>query len=292
MLEEINSLVSNKDLFSEVSVPAGVARITPRYGTPGNEGFAWNGAAASDVDLDGDVDLFATGAEQNNLYINDGRGRFTDADADVGVLYLPTEAVAALFLDYDNDGDPDLFLSSVGTQMLFENRVVPDGTLSFVDISIRSGVNVSAIGFSAVAGDVNGDGLPDIYVASYNRYGTIMPNSWAQATNGTPNRLFVNQGGGRFIESAEEFGVADSRWSYAAQFADYDGDGDADLYVANDFGQNALYVNEGGRFTDRAEERGVVDPATAWALVSATTTTTVTWTCTLPTCRQQQATGL
>ena len=258
-LEEMSSLVADVDLFSEVSLPAGVARTIPRYGTPGNEGFAWNGAAAADVDNDGDIDIFATGVEHNDLYLNDD-GRFTVAEDDVGLLYLPGEAAGALFIDYDNDGDSDLFLSSVGNQMLFENRMVPDGSLYFNDVSIESGVDMAAIGFSAVAGDVNGDGLPDIYVTSYNRYGTIMPNSWSEATNGTRNLLFVNQGSGRFKEMARELGVGDTRWSYAAQFVDYDEDGDQDLYVANDFGTNALYVNEGGRFTDLAETCGVLDP--------------------------------
>ena len=87
-----------------------------------------------------------------------------------------------------------------------------------------------------------------------------MPNSWHQATNGTPNLLFINQGDLRFREAGSEWGVRDGRWSYAAAFADIDGDADQDLYVANDFGENGLYLNEGGRFRDVAAERGVLDP--------------------------------
>lgn len=260
VVKQISSLVATRDLFSEVSVPAGVSLRIPAYGSPGNEGFVWHGAAAADVDLDGDIDVFATGAMENHLYLNDGNGRFHEAPADVGVTYLPEEGVAPLFLDYDNDGDPDLFISAVGNQMLLENRLIPDGDLAFLDISLESGVAVPAIGFSAVAGDVNGDGRPDIYVTSYNRYGQVMPNSWYRATNGTPNLLFVNQGGGRFKEMARALGVADTRWSYAAQFVDVDGDGDQDLYVANDFGENGLYFNMGDHFVDRARARGVLDP--------------------------------
>ncbi len=117
-----------------------------------------------------------------------------------------------------------------------------------------------AQGFSAVAADVDQDGWSDIYVTSYNQYGTVMPNSWSRATNGTPNLLFVNRGDGTFTEQAESRGVADGRWSYAASFADLDEDGDQDLYVANDFGENGYYRNEGGYFTDRAEEVGLLDP--------------------------------
>ena len=117
-----------------------------------------------------------------------------------------------------------------------------------------------AIGFSDGAADVNGDGWQDVYVASYNRYGTVMPNSWRRATNGTPNLLFINRGDGTFREAGRDWGVRDARWSYAAAFADIDENGDQDLYVANDFGENALYLNEGGRFRDAASELGVLDP--------------------------------
>lgn len=258
--ETIESLVATRDMFSEVSTPAGVAVTLPPYGSPGNEGFVWHGAAAADIDGDGDIDLFVTGPSRNYLYLNDGNGRFRESAQEAGLEYLSHEGVAPLFLDYDNDGDQDLFVSAVGPQILLQNRLKEEGELSFADVSLESGVAVPAIGFSAVAGDVNGDGLPEIYVASYNRYGMVMPNSWDRATNGTPNLLFVNQGDGRFKEMGKELGVADSRWSYAAQFADFDGDGDQDLYIANDFGENGLFVNYGGRFVDETKQRGALDP--------------------------------
>jgi hypothetical protein len=260
IVENMESLISTKDLFSEIGQPAGVAVTVPPYGSPGNEGFVWHGAAAADVDLDGDVDVVVTGLSENYLYLNEANGRFREAANAAGIKYLPEKGAAPVFLDYDNDGDQDLFISAVGHQMLFENRLKPDDRLTFGDVSLESGVAVPAVGFSAVVGDVNTDGLPDIYVASYNRYGQVMPNAWHRATNGTPNLLFVNQGKGRFKQMAREWGVDDSRWSYAAQFVDVDADGDQDLYVANDFGEKGLYLNQGGRFVDAAEARGVLDP--------------------------------
>ncbi len=255
----LDSLVASTDIFSEVAVPAGVAATLPAFGTPGNGGFVWHGAAAADFDRDGWVDLFVTAPDRNYLYMNDRAGRFRDAGDSLGVKGLAT-GVAPLVLDYDNDGDSDVFVSSVGQQILLENRLVPDGKLAFVDSSNESGVAVPAIGFSAVAGDVNGDGFLDIYVNSYNRYGQVTPDSWFRATNGTPNLLFVNQKDGTFKEEAAKWGVDDRRWSYAAEFADVNGDGRMDLYVANDFGEKALYVNRGDRFVDEAKERGVLDP--------------------------------
>ncbi len=260
ILSPLQSQVATADLFHEVSFPAGVSMPLPSYGSPGNEGFVWNGAAAADVDRDGLIDVFVTGHPRNHLYRNLGNGRFQDLAEEAGVAWFYNRATTALFVDYDNDGDSDLFLSAAGTQMLFENRLRPSGKLSFEDVSVPAGVDRQAVGFSAAAADVNRDGLPDIYVASYNRYGVVMPDAWDRASNGTPNLLFINQGGGRFVEKGRELGAADTRWSYAASFADFDGDGDQDLFVANDFGEKGLFLNQDGRFQDVAGERGVLDP--------------------------------
>lgn len=259
-LASFDSMVAATDLFSEVGVPAGLGAELPAFGSPGSGGFAWHGAAAADFDGDGWLDLFVTAPSRNYLYLNDGAGHFRDASDEAGVRVLAT-GVAPLVLDYDNDGDSDIFISNVGTQVLFENRLKQDGKLQFVDASLESGVGAAqAVGFSAAAGDVNGDGLADIYVTSYNRYGQVTPDSWFRATNGTPNLLFINRGEGRFTEEAKRWGVDDSRWSYAAAFADVDGDGRQDLYVANDFGEKAMFINRGDRFVDEARERGVLDP--------------------------------
>jgi hypothetical protein len=258
-LRSLVSKLSDVDLFSEVTFPAGLWAVYPPFGVGRNEGFVSHGAATADVNGDGLLDLAASGVDQNLLYLNEGDGRFRDISEPSLVRFAPTGS-GALFLDYDNDGDPDLFFGAVGNQVLLENRFVPDGEPVFWDVSEQAGVARAAIGFSAVAADVNSDGYTDIYVCSYNRYGTVMPDSWYQATNGTPNLLFVNRGDGTFEEVAAAWGVADGRWSYAAGFVDLDADGDLDLYVANDFGENAFYRNDGKRFTDVAEERGVMDP--------------------------------
>jgi hypothetical protein len=252
-------MVASTDLFSEVAAPAGVALSRPAYGSSGNTGFVWHGAVAADFDNDGWLDLFVTGPYRNYLYLNDGQGSFRDTSEQAG-LGLSENGVAPVAFDYDNDGDQDLFISAVGSQRLLENRLVPDGKLAFQDVSSKAGVARVALGFSAAVGDVNGDGWPDVYVTCYNHYGQVMPNSWYRATNGTPNLLFINQGDGRFREQAARWGVDDRRWSYAAAFADLDGDGRLDLYVANDFGENALFINQGDRFADQAAERGVLDP--------------------------------
>ncbi|MDQ3321169.1 MAG: VCBS repeat-containing protein [Acidobacteriota bacterium] len=254
-----DSMVADTDMFSEVAVPAGVGAVLPAFGTPENNGFVWHGAAAADFNNDGWIDLFVIGGNRNYLYLNDGKGGFRDVSKEAGVE-ITASGTAPLVFDYDNDGDADIFISSVGQQILLRNNFKQTGKLEFDDVSLESGVAKNAIGFSAVAGDVNGDGRLDVYVTSYNRYGQVTPDSWFRATNGTPNLLFISQPDGTFREEAAKWGVDDKRWSYAAEFADINADGKIDLYVANDFGEKAMYINKGDHFVDEAKERGVLDP--------------------------------
>jgi hypothetical protein len=256
----LETLVAGREVFSEVAIPARVQRTDPPFLARRGPPFAAYGAAVGDINNDGLIDLVVTSETGNSLYLHRGDGTFEDVAVPARVRDVHGDAVAPLLLDFDNDGDLDLFLSAIGNQMLFENRLLPDGRLEFWDISNESGVAVPAIGFSAVAGDVDGNGFPDVYVTSYNRYGQVLPDRWDGATNGTPNLLFVNNGDGTFVEVADERGVADGRWSYAAGFVDVDRDGDLDLYATNDFGGgNSLFINEAGTFADRAEEYGVYD---------------------------------
>jgi len=258
-LTSLESMIGPVDIFSEVSVPAGIATTLPAFGTPGNDDYVYRGAAAADFNNDGYMDVMVCAADYPHLYLNDGKGHFREASRESGLSKLGG-CVQPLVLDYDNDGAADVFFSNVGKQMLAHNELKKTGKLAFTDVSTRAGISRQAVGFSAVAGDVNGDGLPDIYVTSYNHYGKVVPDSWFRATNGTRNLLFINQGNGTFKEQAEEWGVSDPRWSYAAEFVDIDGDGKLDLYLVNDFGEKALYMNKGGHFVDEAKERGVLDP--------------------------------
>jgi hypothetical protein len=257
-ITELHPKLSRVDLFSEVSLPAGTAHSVPAWGEPGHEVFIAHGVATADVDLDGFLDVFVSGNFQNFLYRNRGDGTFENRAEEALVAVTPL-ATAPLFLDYDADGDPDLFLASLGPQMLFENRWIPDGQLIFDEVAEPAGVAHRAEGYSALASDVNLDGHPDIYVCSYNKYGEVLPNSWSDATNGTPNLLFLNRGDGTFEEAAQEWGCSDSRWTYAGHFGDLSGDGRPDLYLANDFGKNSFLVNDGDHFRHAAGEFGLHD---------------------------------
>lgn len=267
-IERVESFVAATDIFSEVSEPAGVRVRLPLLGAQNSRpySFYWHGAAATDIDLDGDIDLFVTADYRNYLYLNDGTGQFREVSTEASLKHTSDPqsagATAPLFVDIDNDGDSDLFLSMWDKQKLFENRLIPDRTLTFRDISEEAGVAVETNGLSAVAGDINNDGLPDIYVCGYGRFDHPETGLTAfyRSGNGGRNLLFVNQGKGRFREMAKEYGVDDPRWTQAAVFFDFDGDGDQDLYLSNDWGDNAVYFNEGDHFRDMTRESGASKP--------------------------------
>ena len=263
-VKEIRSQIAGVALFDEVGGPLGFTASDPPFLNRPKYGYLYHGASVADLNNDGFLDLFSPGMERNYLYLNQGDGTFQEAAARAGLEVTPEVGTAALFLDYDKDGDVDLFLAAVGKQMLFENRLVPDGSLHFLDVSEPAGISVPREGFSSAAADVNRDGWPDIYVTSYNDLEEVSPDRQGGSLNGTPNLLFINQGNGRFSEAAAEWGVNDTRWSYATAFADLDDDGDLDLYVANDFaGGSRLYWNQlvqgEERFIEAAPEQGALD---------------------------------
>ncbi|MFN7973846.1 MAG: FG-GAP-like repeat-containing protein [Acidobacteriota bacterium] len=241
-LDAMESMLSQRDFWTEIAEPAGVSAPPSR---------AARGAAAGDVDGNGTIDLVVAGPDRCTLYLNDGSGRFRDATSDAGLA--GAAGAAPLLLDVDNDGDLDLFIASSGAQKLLENRRVPDGKAVFRDISRESGIaSGSGTAFSATAGDVNGDGRPDIYVAC---------GGDETRPSGTPNLLFVSQADGRYSEEAKKLGVDDPRSSRGTDLADITGDGTLDLLVASASGDGALFVRSGDRFFDEARSRGALVPS-------------------------------
>ena len=266
-LESKTVLARPAPLFREVATSAGVAQTGIRFGKPGNQNFAWNGLAAGDVDGDGHFDVFVPKSPKSQLYMSQAEGTPFRDEAEARGLTGQDGGTGAVFFDADGDGDQDLAVGGVawrtpaggvaGTPLhLYMN----DGSGKFTEEGLARGFGDPQHAYSLVVFDTENDGQLDVYVTNYGRVEAEPNDSWVDARNGTPDALYVNQGQGRFKEMAAERGLRDTRWSYAAAAADFDEDGDQDIYVANDYGTNSLWRNTGsGSFEDVAAELGVDD---------------------------------
>lgn len=219
------------------------------------------GVSVADFDGDGWPDLYFTNSrfgEPNALYHNRGDGTFDEVAATAGLADLNRAgegvSMGAVWGDFDNDGREDVLVYRYGYLALFKNI---DGH-HFKDVTAQAGLHTWINSNSAIWFDYDRDGLLDLYVTAYFRdvdlwhlaTTRIMHNSFEFATNGGKNRLFHNLGGGKFEDVTDKMGVGSTRWTLAAASADFNGDGWPDLYVANDYGPEELFLNDHGvRFT-------------------------------------------
>ena len=219
------------------------------------------GASVSVTDFDGDglPDLYFTNSrfgEPNALYRNKGDGTFEDVAASAGVADLnrPGQGVSmgSVWGDFDNDGREDLLVYRYGYLTLLKNV---DGK-RFEDVTETAGLRRWMNSNGAIWFDYDRDGLLDLYVTAYFRSDIdlwhltttrIMHNSFEYADNGGKNLLFHNVGGGKFEDVTDKLGVGSTRWTLAAASADFDEDGWPDLYLANDYGPEELFLNDHGK---------------------------------------------
>ena len=230
--------------FRDVTRQAGLVTEPSGYGL---------GAVWTDLDLDGDLDLYvANDSTPSWLYRNDGRGRFTEVGAVAGAAYSEDgraqSGMGVASGDYDNDGLFDLMVTNFSHD--YSTLRHNDGSLQFTDVSMISGVGVATLpylGWGTGFPDYDNDGRADLFIANGHVFPGIdekhLGTTWKQ-----PNQLFHNEGGGRFQEVTAQAGPGFQELHSArgAAFGDLDNDGDIDIVVNNIDEPPSLLRNDGG----------------------------------------------
>ncbi|MFQ5504725.1 MAG: CRTAC1 family protein [Planctomycetota bacterium] len=244
-----------------------------------------SGCALFDYDNDGWLDAFlvnstpldregrviSEGAKPHALFHNKGDGTFENVTQAAG-LDSPSYGQGIACGDFDADGWVDLYLTNYGPNRLYRNR--GDGT--FEDVTERSGTGDPRWGGGALFFDYDGDRDLDLFVANYLKFEPDMAGVHSSSLSkkigfisfpgprdyeAEEDVLYRNNGDGTFTDVSKAAGLISGGKSLAAIACDLDGDGDQDLFVANDATPNFLYRNDGGRFSEIALESGVAyDP--------------------------------
>ena len=215
-----------------------------------------SGIAVVDLDNDGWDDLLLLSGDRIGVFQN-REGFFELVSGEWGVGH-PMEGILTVVVPFDleNDGDKDLLVGrELAQPVLFRNE---GGRFIVVE---DSGIRTTGRTISASAADFDGDGQVDLFLANHNDVFWEAPDPPGSAENAEADQLFLNNGDGTFRDATRHARVGNRGWSLAPVAADYDLDGDVDLFVGNDFGEDRLYRNDGtGRFEEVSSKVGVDKP--------------------------------
>ena len=231
------------------------------------------GGAFLDYDNDGYLDLYlVNSAAPSILFQNKGDGTFTDVTESAKVSNQGSYGHGVACGDYDNDGYVDIYVTNLGANRLYHNN--GDGT--FTDVTVQAGVGDPRWSSSATFFDYNNDGYLDLYVVNYVNYrlDTSAPICFESPAfgateevrgychpkhfEGVPDRLYRNNGDGTFTDATDAANIRDPGGMFLGKglgvvAADFDADGNPDIYVANDDTPNYLFYNKGdGTFAEIA----------------------------------------
>lgn len=267
--------------FSDVTAAAGLLAAYAPGPADNSTAIMLAGVAVGDYDGDGWEDLYWPGGagQPSRLYHNDGDGTFTDVAKLAGVA-LQVQTGGPLWLDVDDDGDLDLFLTTVGNTVSGTSAIeggggapaiasggavaqdpTPSGLEQYRDYLFRNdgdgtfteiaaSANLTRAGrWGSCFGDVDGDGRLD-----------LVSMSWLPGTDTHNAKIFRNLGGTRFRDVTPSAMRDKTMWGFTPRVVDYDGDGDNDLLLGCDIVTNSLWRNDGGGvFTDVSALAGVDD---------------------------------
>lgn len=245
-------------------------------------------AAFGDYDLDGDLDMFTShwgkyeGPEEVHIWKNDGDGGFTAAAEETklkGIFPNTDYSFTPNFTDINNDGWPDLLIvSDFESSMVLENK--KDGTFSDITNPL---VISDQNGMGSAIGDYDNDGDLDWFISSVWSSSGEAPKGGAWSVSG--NRLFKNNGHGKFTDVTDEAGVRKGYWGWGSCFADFDNDSNLDIFHVNGFGDSKsshwkdhvseflndpsrLFMSNGdGTFTEQSKLLGIDDNGQGRGLV-------------------------
>ena len=278
---------ANSIQFTDVTAAAGITfrHNSGAFGKKYLPETMGSGVAFLDVDKDGWQDLFFVQSRDwpsrrraksvPALYRNNRNGTFTDVTATAG-LGVEMYGLGAAAADYDNDGDADLYVTAVGPNRLFRNN----GAGRFEDVTAKAGVGDPGFSASAMWFDYDRDGRLDLFVANYvewtleaDRFCSLDGKNKSYCTpetyKGQSPTLYRNRGDGTFENVTKKAGIYDpGNKMLGLALIDYNDDGWADVFAANDTQPNRLYHNNGnGTFKDVAVTAGVAfsDAGTARA---------------------------
>ena len=271
--------------FADVAAEAGIQFVYFNSPDPSNRGTrifetTGGGVAALDFDADAWPDLYFTqgcrqprdeeqGEHRDRLFRNLGDGRAADVTEAAGLGDEQfSQGISAG--DYNNDGFPDLYLANIGRNRLYRNN--GDGT--FADVTVTAGILGDDWTTSCLIADLNGDSWPDLYdvnfCAGLNVFTLLCPKNGVarscspRAFEAAPDRVYVNQGDGTFLDATESAGIiAPNGYGLGIVAADFEGAGSLNLFVANDGTANFYFVNQTDRrdgklkFTEQALAAGL-----------------------------------
>jgi hypothetical protein len=250
--------------FTNVTATAGV----------GDGGMGMS-ASFGDYDRDGDLDLYVTNwfcgacggdplqTMADKLYRNNGNGTFTNVTALLGATLTQGYGFIGSFLDYDNDGDADIYLvNDKGSpidappglprnrNMLWRNDGpgVSIGSWVFTEVAVASGADARIDGMGVAVSDYDHDGDLDLAM-----------------TDNRPPTVLKNQGNGTFLSVATQLGLTTTDNNFGVLWADFNNDRHPDLFFASEIGNGMTYENLGnGTFSDISATSGLVSPGASY----------------------------